>query len=81
MITKLSENKENMPPPRSGNRKSSKDKTWIYCYSCGANQSHPSNKCTSKGKQTNHKDAATFKNTMGGNTHRCHYDEVRELMN
>ena len=40
LITKLSENKENVAPPQSNNvtpLPPKKHPTWYYCYSCGAN--------------------------------------------
>ena len=76
MITKLSEDKENIPPPKRNN-----PRPWHYCYSCGANQTHPSDKCRARLKYADHKNEATFKNRMGGSTRNCNRDNVKALLN
>ena len=73
-IATLSENKENLLTKTKSTR------TWYYCYSCGANLSHISPKCTSKYKYTNHKNKATFKDIIGGLKRNLKVLAVRKLM-
>ena len=77
MITKLVSDKEKLPPTRPKNQRIS----WYYCYSCGAQVTHPSDKCTSKLKLASYKDEETFKDTMGGSTRKCKIpDDLRFLV-
>ena len=71
----LSENIENAPfKPRP-------TRAWHYCYSCGANRSHPSPKCTSKCEHANHKNEATFKDVMGGSKRKLKVPAVCKTLN
>ena len=70
------ENKEN--EPKLGPNTPRK---WYYCYSCGANTSHPSTKCTSKYKYAAHKNEASFKDMRGGSKRNLKVPAVRKILN
>ena len=77
MISKLSSDKENVPPARPSNQRN----TCCYCYSRGSQTSHPSEKYTSKWKLASHEDEVTFKNMMGVYNRKCNIPAVRKLLN
>lgn len=75
-IETLSANKENIPKSKSNTRH-----IWHYCYSCGANTSHPSTKCFSNYKYVNHKNEAIFKDMMGGSKRNLRVPAARKILN
>lgn len=53
-------------------------RTWKYCWTHGANQSHESKDCWYK--RNNHKDDVTLQDIKGGSKHRMDHKEVREIL-
>ena len=77
MITKLSSHKENVPLTRPRNQQ----RTCCFCFSCGANNSHPSEKCTNKWKLAIHENQSTLKGTMGGSICNLKDRDVLKILN
>ena len=76
IIQSMGANKENQNPnaPKVGAAQTK----WKYCWSCGANTFHTSDKCNKK--REGYKEDATFKDTKGGSKYRFGALGVKKIL-